>query len=218
MDSRIFIADHQNSVVNQFLFELRNEEIQQDRLRFRHNLERMGTLLGYEISKFLDYENKEVQTPLGSIEMAVPSQMPVIISILRAGLPFHDGILKIFDRADNGFISAYRHHISETEFEIRVQYHALPDVNDRIIILADPMIATGASLVKAYETILEFAGKPSRLFIVGLLASEEGLDVVKRRIPNDGIFLGAVDKELTAKSYIVPGLGDAGDLAFGLKL
>ena len=218
MDKTIFIADRQNTIFNQVLFELRDVNIQQDRMRFRTNVERAGEILGYELSKQLNYKKTEVHTPLGSLDMNLPSEMPVIVSVLRAGLPFHMGLLRMFDQADNGFISAYRHHLSETKFEIRVQYHALPVMKSRTLILADPMIATGHSLVKAWETILQFAGKPARILIAGLLGSEEGIEYVERHIPEAQLFIGAIDKELTAKSYIVPGLGDAGDLAFGLKI
>ncbi len=218
MENKLFIADRQSSIFNQILFELRSEEIQSDRLRFRFNLERAGELLAYEISRDLYYRNQEVQTSLGSLEMPLLEELPVVVSILRAGLPFHAGILRMFDRSDSGFISAYRHHFNENDFEIRVEYHALPAVQGKTVILADPMIATGASLIKAYETIVASSGLPAKVIIVGLLGSEEGIEVVSRRIPDAKIYLGALDKELTAKSYIVPGLGDAGDLAFGVKI
>lgn len=198
------------------MYEMRDHEVQTDRMKFRRNLERIGWIIGYEISKEMAYEAKEVTTPLGELEMKVPEAPPVIISVLRAGLPFHQGFLELFDQADNGFIGAYRHVTRGNDFEIRMEYQAMPDITNRTVILVDPMIATGKSLVMSYRQMLE-SGRPAKIFIAGVVASDEGAEYVLRHIPNARIFVGSLDQELTAKSYIVPGLGDAGDLAFGPK-
>ncbi|MCB0841930.1 MAG: uracil phosphoribosyltransferase [Bacteroidetes bacterium] len=216
MAAKTTIIGEENSYFNHILFELREEKIQTDRMRFRFNLERAGEIMAYEISKLFPYSSKHVTTPLGELEMNLLDKQPVLVSILRAGVPFHQGFLRIFDHSDNGFISAYRHHTHGNEFIVKVEYTAIPDVNDRPLILVDPMIATGKSIVLSYREIANIY-KPSHIIIAGLVASEEGVDYVKRHIPQAYIFAGAVDHELTAKSYIVPGLGDAGDLAYGPK-
>ncbi|MEL6676080.1 MAG: uracil phosphoribosyltransferase [Bacteroidota bacterium] len=216
MDKRLTVVSTEHSYLNHLLYELRDQEIQQDRLRFRMNLERVGEILAYELSKELNYHPQRVITPLGELDIPLLDQQPVIISILRAGLPLHQGFLRLFDRAENGFISAYRHHTSEQEFVVKVEYQAMPAIENKSLIIVDPMIATGRSVVLSVKEILEF-GQPKDIFIVGVVASDEGLDYVKRHIPRAKIFVGAVDHELTAKAYIVPGLGDAGDLAFGPK-
>ncbi|MCL4139282.1 UNVERIFIED_CONTAM: hypothetical protein GTU68_034353 [Idotea baltica] len=185
-------------------------------MKFRNNLERAGEILAFEMSKTLDYSSKTVRTPLGELEMDLLEEQPVIISILRAGVPLHLGILRIFDQSDNGFISAYRHHTKGNEFIVKVEYLAVPNITQKTVVVVDPMIATGKSIVLSHEALLGI-GKPDRIIIAAVIASEEGLNYVLRHIPNAEIFVGAVDHELTAKSYIVPGLGDAGDLAFGEK-
>jgi uracil phosphoribosyltransferase len=205
-----------NSIFNQFLQEMRSEVFQQDRMRFRLNLKRAGSILAYEISKDLEYSSTLVKTPLGELNMLTLKSNPIIISILRAGLPLHEGVLSVFDNSDNGFISAYRQHTREDEFIIKVEYLACPEIENKTIILCDPMIATGQSMVKSYKALLE-KGTPNRVFIASVIASDEGLEYVERHMPEAVIYVGAVDMELTAKSYIVPGLGDAGDLAFGIK-
>lgn len=205
------------SIANQYIAELRDVIIQTDRMRFRRNMERLGEVFAYEISKTLPYHLLEVETPLGVAEVAVPSEQPIIATILRAGLPLHQGLLNVFDKADNGFISAYRKHHKDGTFEINVEYISCPLVENRVLIICDPMLATGSSLVLAVEKILEH-GTPSKIHLVTAIASSLGLDYVKRMLPQAKIWVGAVDDELTAKSYIVPGLGDAGDLAFGDKL
>ncbi|MEM8901270.1 MAG: uracil phosphoribosyltransferase [Bacteroidota bacterium] len=210
------LGDH-DSYLNQLLYELREEGIQKDRMRFRTNLESIGFLLGYEISKELGYATSKVTTPLGTLDMRLLSQQPVVLSILRAGLPMHNGFLQLFDQADNGFISAYRHHTSGNEFIVKIEYLAAPELEGRALILLDPMIATGKSMVLSYRAVIDQLGKPDHVFVAGVVASEEGLNYVKRNMPKAHIYVGAVDKELTAKAYIVPGLGDAGDLAFGPK-
>ena len=216
MDSRITLISKDNSYLNHILHELRDKDLQQDRLRFRSNLEKVGEILAYEISKTLSYSPQEVATPLGNLSMNLLEEQPVVLSILRAGIPLHNGMLRIFDRADNGFISAFRHHTRGNEFIVKVEYLAMPDLTGRDVILVDPMIATGKSLGVTYTQILEF-GRPASLTIGGVIASEEGLDYVLRNIPQAKVFVAAIDNELTAKGYIVPGLGDAGDLAFGPK-
>ncbi|MEZ4772340.1 MAG: uracil phosphoribosyltransferase [Bacteroidia bacterium] len=216
MDSRVTIVGKKNSCLSQMLYELRDMNIQKDRMRFRTNLERIGALLAYEISKELTYQEQTVTTPLGELEMNLPAKHPVLVSILRAGVPLHNGLLQMFDHADNGFISAFRQHTSENEFVVKVEYTAIPDVTNRDLILIDPMIATGRSIILSLKEIYNM-GIPERLFVAGVVASEEGLEYVLRHMPNAKIYVAAVDNELTAKSYIVPGLGDAGDLAFGPK-
>jgi len=218
MSRQIHLITASPSLLNQTLAELRDTAIQQDRMRFRANLEKVGEMLAYEISKRLAYALQEVTTPLGVLEMQLLAEQPVLVSIMRAGLPVHNGFLRMFDRADNGFVAAYRHHTSESAFDIRVEYSALPELDGRTLILIDPMIATGKSIVLSYKEMLHTVGAPAKVFIAGVIASEEGLEYVQRHIPEAEIFVTAIDKELTAKSaYIVPGLGDAGDLAFGPK-
>ncbi|MEZ4828413.1 MAG: uracil phosphoribosyltransferase [Bacteroidia bacterium] len=216
MDSRVKILGKNNSCLSQILYELRDETIQRDRLRFRTNLERIGEILAYEISREFAYSPKTVTTPLGELEMQLPEKNPVLVSILRAGVPLHNGLLRMFDHADNGFISAFRQHTSENEFVVKVEYTAIPDVTNRDLILIDPMIATGRSIILSLKEILQ-AGIPDQIFVAGVVASEEGVEYVLRNMPKARIYVAAVDNELTAKSYIVPGLGDAGDLAFGPK-
>jgi len=216
MAAQVNILSTGNSVLNQILYEMRDHEIQLDRMRFRTNLQRTGNILAYEISKELDYESREVTTPLGQLDMNLPAQQPVLVSILRAGVPLHDGFLQFFDRADNGFISAFRKHTEGNDFIIKVEYMAVPNLDGRDLILIDPMIATGQSIVLSYKSLME-AGTPKNVFIAGVVGSDEGIAYVQRHIPKARIYVAAVDKELTAKSYIVPGLGDAGDLAFGEK-
>ncbi|MEL6252419.1 MAG: uracil phosphoribosyltransferase [Bacteroidota bacterium] len=216
MASQVNILNTANSVLNQILYEMRDHEIQLDRMRFRKNLERTGNILAYEISKELSYESHEVKTPLGQLDMNLPSQQPVLVSILRAGMPLHNGFLQFFDRADNGFISAFRKHTAGNDFIIKVEYMAVPPLEGRDLILIDPMIATGQSIVLSYKSLIE-AGTPAQVIIAGVVGSDEGIAYVQRHIPKARIYIAAVDKELTAKSYIVPGLGDAGDLAFGEK-
>jgi uracil phosphoribosyltransferase len=216
MEKVINILSKNSSIFTQIMSELRDVDIQTDRMRFRFNLERAGELMAYEISRYLAYENKTVTTPLGTADVPVLKDQPVIVGILRAGLPLHQGFLRIFDHADNGFISAYRQHTNENEFVIKVEYMACPDIENRTLILVDPMIATGKSLYLSYQSLLSL-GTPKEVYLAGVIGSEEGVRYLRLNIPHAKIFIGDVDKELTAKSYIVPGLGDAGDLAYGLK-
>ncbi|TNE81701.1 MAG: uracil phosphoribosyltransferase [Bacteroidetes bacterium] len=197
--------------------DLRDTAIQKDRLRFRRNIERMGELIAYEISKNLDYTPSEVTSSLGTKQTQLLAEYPVICSVLRAGLPFQQGLLNYFDRSDAAFVSAFRKHISETEFQIEVQYLATPNLKDRVLILADPMMATGQSLVLTHEAILK-NGAPKRLIIASLIASKAGLAYVQEHLPQAEIYIGDLDDDLNEHAYIVPGLGDAGDLSFGEKL
>lgn len=214
----VYNLGKKNSLLNQFLSELRDEKIQVDRMRFRRNLERLGEIFAYELSKKLDYESKEIITPLGVTEVPLLKEQPVIATILRAGLPLHQGLLNYFDNADNAFISAYRKYQKNEKFDIRIEYASSPDLTDRILILSDVMLASGASVVMAYKELLA-NGKPKHTHIVSAVASAEGVEYIKKHLPSTkvSLWLGAIDDELTAKSYIVPGLGDAGDLAYGTK-
>lgn len=215
----VHILSEQNSIFNQFVAEIRDITIQKDSMRFRKNLERMGEIMSYEISKTLDYQKKETTTPLGIAETSHLVSQPVIATILRAGLPMHLGVLNYFDNAQNAFISAYRRHHKDNTFDIHVEYVSSPSLDDKVLILCDPMIATGSSIVLAYKAILA-KGTPKHVHIISAISSKEGVDYVKANMPskNFTIWCGAVDEELTAHSYIVPGLGDAGDLAFGEKI
>ncbi len=207
-----------NSILSQFIAELRDGKIQGDRLRFRRNLERIGEIFAYEISKHLTYKKTDVQTPLGVACMNLPEQDPVLATILRAGLPFQQGFLNYFDNAGNAFISAYRKYHKDGTFDIKFEHMSSPELDGKILILTDPMLASGSSVVIAYKVLLS-KGIPSHTHIVSIIASREGIDYVKKQLPSRKITLwvGAIDDELTVKGYIVPGLGDAGDLAFGGK-
>lgn len=208
-----------NSILNQFLAELRDVEIQKDRMRFRRNIERIGEVLGYELSKSLPYHQKEVKTPLGSLEMRLPQEDVVICSILRAGIPLHNGLLNYFDRAGSSFISAYRHHPdNEIDFEIVVEYLASPSLENKTLILVDPMLATGRSLVSVLEALKKM-GSPKEIHLVSVIAATEGIDYVASAVAEGThLWIATIDQELNDHGYIVPGLGDAGDLAFGEKL
>ncbi|MBL1233729.1 MAG: uracil phosphoribosyltransferase [Flavobacteriales bacterium] len=214
---KIINLGSENTIFNQFIAEIRDVNIQGDSMRFRRNCERLGEIFAYEISKRLTYKKQEVVTPLGVAEMSLLKEQPVLATILRAGLPLHQGLLNYFDKADNAFVSAYRKHHKDGSFVIEAEYMASPDLTDRTVILSDPMLASGASMVEIYKLLLE-KGKPSNLHVVTLIASVEGVNYIKKHLPEDTtVWVGAVDDELTAQSYIVPGLGDAGDLAFGAK-
>jgi uracil phosphoribosyltransferase len=207
--------DH--SLITNWICELRDVDAQNDRMRFRKNLERIGEVCAYEISKTLPWIEKEVTTPLGTSICKVLRKQPVLATILRAGLPMHTGLLNHFDKADNAFISAYRKHHSDGSFEISLDYISCPEMENRVVIISDPMLATGASLVKTIQFIRQ-AGSPSEIHIVCALACTVGIEYVQRAEPKATIWCGDIDDELTAKGYIVPGLGDAGDLAFGVKV
>jgi uracil phosphoribosyltransferase len=206
------------SILSQFLVEVRDMEIQKDSMRFRRNLERIGEIFAYEISSMLEWEPKEVITSLGVATSETLKSQPVLATILRAGLPMHQGLLNYFDKAENAFISAYRKHHKDGSFDIKIEYSSCPDLNDKVLILTDPMLATGASMVLAYKELLH-NGTPAHTHIVSILASVQGIDYLRKHMPLGSytLWTGAIDEELTAQSYIVPGLGDAGDLAFGNK-
>ncbi|MEO6168833.1 MAG: uracil phosphoribosyltransferase [Chitinophagales bacterium] len=206
-----------NSLVNQFLAEIRDVTIQKDRMRFRKNMERCGEILAYEISKVLPYREKAVTTPLGVAPVPVLETQPVIGAILRAGVILHQGLLNYFDQADNAFISAYRKHHPDGTFEISLEYLSSPNLQNRTLILADPMLATGRSMVKTLEQIFA-SGKPAHTHLACVIAAQPGIDWVLKHIPDVTIWACVVDNELDARSYIVPGLGDAGDLAYGTKM
>ena len=204
------------SLLSDWVAELRDVQVQNDRMRFRRNLERIGEAAALEISKKLPIETREVQTPLGTAVCQSLREQPVLATILRAGLPLHQGMLNYFDKADNAFISAFRKHHPDGSFEISLEYLSCPDLDNRILILSDPMLATGASLAKTIQHLRQ-EGQFAELHIVVAIACTTGIELVKRQEPSATIWCGAIDEELTAKSYIVPGLGDAGDLAYGIK-
>lgn len=210
--------DLTNSVLNNFISEIRDISIQKDGMRFRRNIERIGEILSYELSKELDYQNQKVTTPFGEKKINTTIQDLVLCSVLRAGLPLHQGILNYFDKIDNAFISAYRHHTSDENFEIKVEYFASPELDQKVLILADPMLATGNSLVAVYDT-LRTIGHIKKVHIVAVIASSDGIEFIKSHFPkNTHLWVATIDNELNEKGYIIPGLGDAGDLAFGKKL
>ena len=209
----------ENSIANSFVSQLRDSRVQADRMRFRRNIERLGEILGYELSKTLSFRDKEVITPLGTSNIPLASEEIVICSILRAGLPLHNGLLNYFDGADNSFISAYRHHPNnDEEFQILVEYLASPSLEGKTLILADPMLATGRSFVNVLKA-LEPMGMPEKIHVVSVIGAREGIEHVKENFPdNSDLWIATIDEELNEKGYIVPGLGDAGDLCFGSKM
>lgn len=214
----IHVLNQQNSIFNRFLSELRDVEIQKDPMRFRRNIERLGEIMSYEVSKTLNYKNLEVTTPLGVAVESVPADPIVIGSILRAGLPMHQGLLNYFDRSENAFVSAYRKYKEKT-FDIHIEYISSPSLDGKILILNDPMVATGSSIELAYKALLQ-KGQPAHTHILTIIASQAGVDYVRENLAsyNVTLWVGAIDADLNSKSYIIPGLGDAGDLAYGTKL
>ena len=206
------------SIVNQYVSELRDAEIQQDSMRFRRNLERLGEVFAYEISKKLSFVPREVTTPLGALDVPVLEKWPVLATILRAGLPFHQGFLNVFDKSESAFISAYRKHHKDGRFTIQVEYVSCPEIEGKTLILADPMLATGSSLVLTCKELFQF-GIPEEIHVATAIASTQGIEYVKQHLPHKKVHIwaAAIDEELTAHAYIVPGLGDAGDLAYGRK-
>ncbi|HEX3008233.1 MAG TPA: uracil phosphoribosyltransferase [Bacteroidales bacterium] len=212
------ILNKQNSVFNQYLSEVRDAKVQTDSMRFRHNLERMGNIFAYEISRSLSYETKEVTTPLGIAEEKLLNENPVIISILRAGLPIHQGIINFFDKADNGFVSIFRNPEKDGNVNLKPEYVSCPELEGRTLILIDAIIASGESITMAYQTLLQY-GTPRHTHFVSLVGSKEGIETIRKRYTaqNVTIWLGALDAELTVRSFVVPGIGDVGDLAFGYK-
>lgn len=215
----IICLSDSNSIASQYLAELRDKDIQTDRLRFRRNVERLGEIFGWEISKRLDYIEKEIHTPLGIVRQKVLKSQPVLATILRAGLPFHQGLLNVFDQAEGAFVSAFRKYDTKDEFHIELDYVATPDLSGKVLILADPMLATGWSLEKVYFELLKY-GKPIHTHIVTVIAAKPGIEYLKKHLPAKDITIwtAGIDHELNKHSYIVPGLGDAGDLAYGEKM
>jgi len=206
-----------NSIFGTFLAELRDVRVQKDAMRFRRNLERMAEIMAYEISKQMEYREEPVTTPLGEATAVYLKKQPVLATILRAGLPMHQGLLNYFDQGESAFVSAYRKHTTAEDFDIRVEYLAAPSLDHKTLIISDPMLATGSSMVMVYKALLK-QGKPAQVFIVSAIAAPEALDYIRKHLPPTvQIYVGEVDTELTAQSYIVPGLGDAGDLAYGVK-
>ena len=216
---QIHYISEQNSILNHFLAEIRDVTIQKDRMRFRRNIERIGEILGYEMSKVLDYNSVEIKTPLGTSKINLLEGDVVLCSILRAGIPLHNGLLNYFDAAENAFISAYRHHEGDSDnFEIVVEYLACPHLENKTLILADPMLATGRSMVSTFEALKPY-GKPKSIHLVSTIGAQEGVEYVSGYFSKDThLWIATVDEKLNEKGYIVPGLGDAGDLSFGEKL
>ena len=211
-----FVLSNISSVANNFIAELRDAGIQEDSMRFRRNLERLGEIFAYEISKTFSYIETEFETPLGTATVPILQEQPVLATILRAGLPLHQGLLNFFDKADSAFIAAYRQNTPAGDFKIMKEYVSSPDLNDKIVILADPMLATGRSIVLSCKELLD-QYQIKELHIVSIIASVEGVAHVRANLPRAKLWLGAIDEEMTTKAYIVPGLGDAGDLCYGQK-
>lgn len=216
---QVTILGESNSIFNQFIAEIRDEVIQKDPMRFRRNLQRLGEIFAYEISKVMDYETTDVITPLGIAKVSTLVQHPVLATILRAGLPVQQGLLNVFDRAENAFISAYRKYDEKGEFHIEFEYLATPSLDGKVLILSDPMLASGASMEIGYHAMIQ-KGNPKHVHLVAIIASAKGVEHVVNHIKDDNVtlWIGAVDPDMTSMSYIVPGLGDAGDLAFGSKI
>jgi uracil phosphoribosyltransferase len=216
----IRILDEQNSILARYVSQLRDEVIQRDPMRFRRNLERTGAVIAYEISKTLNYRQQTVVTPLGEAEMMLPTDEIVIASILRAGMPMHNGFLNVFDDAANAFVSAFRKYSKDGTMKIVLEQVTTPNLEGKTLIIVDPMLATGASIEMAYYALLEKGGVPTHTHLAAVISSTDGIDFVRKRLPMDHVTLwtAAVDEEMTVKSYIVPGIGDPGDLAYGKKL
>lgn len=214
------ILSRQNTVLNKFIAQIRDREIQRDPMRFRRNMERIGEIAAYEISKTLRYTPRIVETPLGQAEVAQIDDSIVLATILRSGLPFHQGFLNYFDDAQNAFVSAYRKSTKDGKFKVKVEYISCGDLEGKTLLLVDPMLATGSSLVLAYEALCERGGTPAHTHVASVIASEQGIDYVTNHMPHQTttIWAAAVDEELTSRCYIVPGIGDAGDLAYGEKI
>ncbi|MBQ8656714.1 MAG: uracil phosphoribosyltransferase [Prevotella sp.] len=217
---KVINFSEQNTVINQYLSELRDRKYQQNRLLFRHNVKRIGTMMAYELSKTLTYKSKTVTTPLGTIDMQLPKEDLVIATVLRAGLPFHEGFLSVFDQAENAFVSAYRMYTNRehTEVGVHAEYMATPSVKGKTLIIVDPMLATGGSMAAAVEALCS-QGKPKAMHVACVIAAPEGIEVVKETLPEDAtVWCAAIDPGMNEHKYIVPGFGDCGDLCFGEKL
>jgi uracil phosphoribosyltransferase len=216
--STMFILNQTNSIANQFLADLRNIDRQHDRMRFRRNLERLGEIMAYEVSKSLPYQPEQIQTPLAKTEINCLADTPVIISVMRAAIPFHQGVLNYFDQADSGYIGAYRKEVEGKDLKFDLDYLAAPSIEGKEILVVDPMLATGGSLLTSIHHLLK-NGTPKKIHIIAAIAAPEGIERVSKELKLPHAFwLCALDERLNEKSYIVPGLGDAGDLAFGAKL
>ena len=216
----IHILNKENTILNKFIAQIRDCKIQQDSMRFRRNVERVGEIMSYEMSKTLNYQAQTVETPLGEAEMSLISDKVVIATVLRAGLPLQQGFLNYFDDAECAFVSAYRKNKKDGTFKINVEYVSCGDLEGKILILVDPMLATGQSLRMTYETLVAHGGEPLHTHMASVIASEQGVEYAQQHLPagKTTLWLGAVDAELTSKAYIVPGIGDAGDLCYGKKL
>ena len=213
----VYNFSNEHSLISNWVSELRCIDVQKDRMRFRRNLERIAEVIGYEISKGMETTEKEIITPMGTATCKVLKDQPVLATILRAGLAMHNGLLSYFDRADNAFLSAYRKHLPDGSFEIALEYMSCPPIDGRIVIISDPMLATGSSLVKAIQYIRE-AGNIKNLHVVCAIAATQGIETLLKAEPSATIWCGAIDDNLSSKGYILPGLGDAGDLAYGSKM
>lgn len=215
---KIVNFDNTNSLMSRLMLEMRSVTIQNDRMRFRRNLERAGQIMAYEISKTFEYRKVGINTPLGVADCHEPADQVVLATIFRAGLPFHQGFLSYFDRAENAFVSAYRKYREKDDFDILIEYLASPSLDGKTLIICDPMLATGASMELSYKALLT-RGTPRKIHLASVVASMQAVDYVRQTFPeNTTLWVGAIDDEINAHSYIVPGLGDAGDLAFGTKL
>ncbi|MFW6018944.1 MAG: uracil phosphoribosyltransferase [Bacteroidales bacterium] len=215
---KIIDLSKEDSILNQYVKEIRDKDIQKDPLRFRKNLERIGEIFAYEISKKLTYKDIDTTTPLGEAETRVLNNKLVLSTIMRAGLPLHQGMMNIFDKAQNAFVSAYRKHHKDGTFDVKVEYVSSPTLDNKVLIITDPMLATGHSMILTHREMLK-KGKPVHVHLVSTVASVQGIEELKKELPGNDItlWMAALDHELTAQAYIVPGLGDAGDLAFGIK-
>lgn len=216
----VHILGQENTILNKFIAQMRDCKIQTDSMRFRRNVERIGEIMSYEISKQLNYQTQVVETPLGEAEMSLISDKVVVATVLRAGLPLQQGILNYFDDSECAFVSAYRKNKKDGTFKINVEYVSCGSLEGKILIIADPMLATGQSLRMTYEALVAHGGEPLHTHIVSVIASEQGVEYAQQHLPSKKttLWLGAVDAELTSKAYIVPGIGDAGDLCYGKKL
>lgn len=216
----VHVLSEQNTILNRFLAQIRDKRIQQDSMRFRRNMERIGEITAYEISKTLHYEPQTVETPLGEASVALIDDQIVLATVLRAGLPYHQGFLNFFDDAQNAFVSAYRKSTKDGKFTVKVEYISCGSLEGKTLLLVDPMLATGSSLVLTYEALCQKGGTPLHTHVASVIASEQGLDYAMKHMPRQDttIWVAAVDEELTSRAYIVPGIGDAGDLAYGEKI
>ena len=216
----IHILGKENTILNKFISQVRDCKVQTDSMRFRRNIERIGEIMGYEISKTLNYKPQVVETPLGEVQMSLIGDKVVVATVLRAGLPLQQGLLNYYDDAECAFVSAYRKNKKDGTFKINVEYVSCGDLEGKVLILTDPMLATGQSLRLTYESLVAHGGEPLHTHVVSVIASEQGVEYAEKHLPSKTttLWLGAVDAELTSKAYIVPGIGDAGDLCYGKKL